>query len=109
MPTTLPDLLKTPEVIDFEFEAQGRSVRDTQIDQGAARLAYVRRPETDIEACCSIQSVEAFARGHDLWQRLPRDIRLAQMGHMIGSSPMATGPKPASLCHSRHFGSRTWC
>ena len=83
VPTTLPDLLKTPEVVDFEFEAQGRSVRDIQIDQGAARLAYVRRPDTDIEACCSIQSVEAFARGHDLWQRLPRDIRLAQLRHMI--------------------------
>lgn len=83
VPTTIPDLLKTPEVIDFEYEAQGRGVRDTQMDQRAAKLAYVRRPETDIEACCSRQSVEAFARGHDLWQDLPRTLRLAQLRHMI--------------------------
>ncbi len=79
VPTTLPDLLKSEAVISVEFEGQGRIVRDTQIDQKAARLAYTRRPETDIEACSSRQSLETFARGEGIWHDLPVALRIEQL------------------------------
>ena len=83
VPTTLPDVLKTQQVIAFEFEGQGGAIRDTQIDQAIERLAYTRRPETDIEACSSFQSVESFARGEGIWHALSVEGRKAQIDHMI--------------------------
>ena len=83
VPTTLPDLLKTQAVVSFEYEGQGHRVRDTQLDQSAARLAYTRRPETDIEACSSLQSLQSFARGEGIWQRLPAAPRAEQLRSMI--------------------------
>jgi len=83
VPTTLPDMLKTEGTIAFEFSSQGGTIRDTQIDQAVKRLAYTRRPETDIEACASVQSVEAFVRGEGIWRSIPEETRAAQLDHMI--------------------------
>lgn len=83
IPTTLPDLMKTQDVIVFEFEGQGGAIRDTQIDQSIERLAYTRRPETDIEACSSYQSIQSFARGEGIWRALPAEARRSQIRHMI--------------------------
>jgi len=83
IPTSLPDLLKTEEVIGFEYQELGGTVRDTQIGQKEARLAYSRRPESDIEACSSFQAVETFARGEGIWQELSIAIRINQLEHMV--------------------------
>ena len=83
VPTSLPDMLKTEGTIAFEFGRQSGTIRDTQIDQAVERLAYTRRPETDIEACTSIQSVEAFARGEGIWRALPDEVRAGQLDQMI--------------------------
>jgi len=83
VPTTLPDMLKTEGTIAYEFSSQGGTIRDTQIDQAVKRLAYTRRPETDIEACASVQSVEAFVRGEGIWRSIPEETRAAQLDHMI--------------------------
>jgi transcriptional regulator with XRE-family HTH domain len=83
VPTTLPDMLKTEGTIAFEFSSQSGTIRDTQIDQAVKRLAYTRRPETDIEACASVQSVEAFVRGEGIWRSIPEETRAAQLDHMI--------------------------
>ena len=47
------------------------------------RLEYSRRPETDIEACCSFQSVEGFARGEGIWRDLSLEVRREQLRWMI--------------------------
>jgi transcriptional regulator with XRE-family HTH domain len=83
VPASLPDLLKTEEVIRFEFEEQPRGATETRIEQSEARLEYSRRPETDLEACSSFQSVEAFARGQGVWRDLSYEDRAAQLRRMI--------------------------
>lgn len=83
VPTTLPDLLKTEAVIRYEFGEQGGAVHDRQREQAEARLAYSRRPETELEACCALQTVQAFARGHMIWSDLPVEERRAQLVQMI--------------------------
>jgi transcriptional regulator with XRE-family HTH domain len=82
VPTTLPDLLKTPAVIRFEFAPSAAVRPERELETSAARLAYQRRPETDMEACCARQSVEGFARGEGLWRALPADRREAALDHM---------------------------
>ena len=83
VPSSLPDLLKTEEVIHFEYGAQGTTVPEARRDMAEKRLEYSRRPETDIEACCSFQSVEDFARGEGIWRRLDAETRHEQLAWMI--------------------------
>ena len=82
VPTTLPDLLKTEEVIRYEFQEYGARVPKARIEQAEERLAYSRLPETDMEACSSFQALEDFARGHGVWRGLSAEGRAAQLNAM---------------------------
>ena len=82
VPTILPDLLKTEEVIRYEFQEYGARVPKARIEQAEERLAYSRLPETDMEVCSPLQSVEDFARGHGVWKGLPAESRAAQLNAM---------------------------
>jgi len=83
VPTTLPDLLKTEDVIRYEYVQHDTLEPEGRIEYAEARLAYSRRPETDIEACSSYQSLAQFARGEGQWQDLAFDARIAQLESMI--------------------------
>jgi len=82
VPTTLPDLLKSEEVIRYEYRAYSPLLPEGRIEQAEARLAYSRRPETDMEICSSVQSVEEFIRGEGMWRGLPQATRWAQVDLM---------------------------
>ncbi len=82
VPTTLPDLLKTEEVIRYEYPEEGNFPPSARVEQAEARLAYSRRPETDMEICSSLESVEAFARGEGIWRHLDRAVRGAALESM---------------------------
>lgn len=85
VPSTLPDLLKTDTVIQYEFEGFGDRITDMQRDEAEARLAYSRKPETDIESVSSFQSISLFANGEGIWGDLPKEARreqLEQIAHL---------------------------
>ncbi len=82
VPTTIPDLLKTEEVIRFEYQGRLPLRPETRIQQAEARLAYSRRPENDLEVCSPVQSLESFARGEGIWRKLPIGARRAQLDSM---------------------------
>ena len=82
VPATLPDLLKTDATIDFEYHQLSQRAQEAQREQSEARLAYSRRPETDMEVCTSFQMVEAFARGEMIWRTMPVAQRRAQLEEM---------------------------
>ena len=82
VPQTLPDLLKLPEVIRCELADFDVLSPQQGIEAAAAQLAYQRRPETDMEACTSVQAVEGFARGEGLWRDLDRATRIRQLDSM---------------------------
>jgi transcriptional regulator with XRE-family HTH domain len=81
VPTRLPDLLRTDAVINYEA---GHSPALTERMQGqtAQRLNYSRQPESDMELCMPLQTLEGFARGEGLWRGLPADARAEQMIHI---------------------------
>jgi transcriptional regulator with XRE-family HTH domain len=83
VPSTLPDLLKTEGVIRHEIAHFVASSPEQKIETAAARLAWTRGPETDLECCNSVQAVEGFARGEGIWRHLELDERVAQIDHMI--------------------------
>jgi len=83
VPSNLPDLLKTDEVIAFECQALGGERSALEIGISHDNLRYQRRPDTDMEVCSSTQSIEGFARGEGLWRGLPVGTRKTQLRRMI--------------------------
>ena len=83
VPATLPDLMKTEEVLDYEYRDFAARSTDRAIAVSHGRLAYVRLPETDIEIGQSRQSLEAFARAEGIWRDLALSARREQLDHMI--------------------------
>jgi transcriptional regulator with XRE-family HTH domain len=83
VPSTLPDLLKTEAVIRYEFELQDSRMPRVRIEEAERRLAYSRRPETDMEVCSSLQSLVGFAWGEGIWSGLSAGDRRDQIDRMI--------------------------
>lgn len=82
VPSTIPDLLKSKAVITYE-QAQFVAARPSQrIETAAARLAWTRAPETEMECCSSVQGLRGFALGEGIWSGLERDVRLEQLDHI---------------------------
>lgn len=82
VPTTLPDLVKTSDVIRYQFNAEVRKTPDQAIAATRETLAYSRLPETDVEVCMPRQGLESFAFGSGIWSDLDLKIRAEQIAHM---------------------------
>lgn len=83
VPSSLPDLLRTEEVARYELGHFASTRPEQAMETAAVRLAYQRRPETDMEACNTVQSVNAFARGEGIWRGLEPPARKRQLDHAI--------------------------
>jgi transcriptional regulator with XRE-family HTH domain len=83
VPASLPDQVKTTEVIDFEHANSALNRPEDVHERSARQLAYARVPETDVEVCSSIQSVEAFVAGEGVWKNLDRSVRIGQLERMV--------------------------
>lgn len=83
IPTTLPDLLKTEEVIRYECPDVSEVPLETSVGQVSSRLSYSRHPESEMEVCCAAQTLESFARGEGVWHGLDLSARRAQIERMI--------------------------
>jgi transcriptional regulator with XRE-family HTH domain len=82
VPSTLPDILKSSEVIRHEMASWATARPEQRIETAAARLAWQRQPEAELECCATRQSVESFARGEGIWRELPIDVRRTQLATM---------------------------
>jgi transcriptional regulator with XRE-family HTH domain len=83
IPTSFPDLLKTEQVIEEEYGTNVALGPRRRMEITQSRLDYLRQPETEIECCTSVQTLEAFARGEDIWRSLKPALRRAQIEQMI--------------------------
>ncbi len=80
---TFPDLLKTDEIIEFEY---GRSLHPdlgSAIEAVHAHFSYLRRPEIEFEASNSIQAITTFAAGEGAWRGVSIADRRRQLEHLI--------------------------
>jgi transcriptional regulator with XRE-family HTH domain len=83
VPSSFPDVLKTEDVIAFEYEHFIALSPQKRIEITRSRLDYLRRPETDMEAATAMHVVASFARGQGRWHGLPLSVRRAQLEHLI--------------------------
>lgn len=81
VPATLPDLLKTPEVLAFEYAAllpdPDRALADFQ-----AQRASLEASLPDFEIALPRHEIASFAAGTGYWAGLPRNLRQAQLDHL---------------------------
>ena len=83
VPMSLPDLLKTDDVIEHEYRNWASVTAEARKEEAEERLAYSRKPETDIEACTSRQILEQFAEGSGVWVDVSVEQRREQLERMI--------------------------
>jgi transcriptional regulator with XRE-family HTH domain len=83
VPSTMPDLLKTGAVIRHEVARYATTRPEQKMETAHARLTLARTPASDLECCNSVQAVEGFARGEDMWATLDVRRRVEQLDQMI--------------------------
>ena len=83
VPATLPDLLKTEAVIRHEVVRYATIRPEQKIETAVAPLAMARAPGSDVECVNSVQALEGFARGSEIWGSLERDLRVEQIDRLI--------------------------
>ncbi|GLS88302.1 XRE family transcriptional regulator [Cypionkella aquatica] len=124
VPASLPDMLKTPEVVAWEYaDHLGRSA-DQAIVAFQDQLAWMKTAQSDYEIAMPMHEISNFARGLGYWSGLPLSARHAQMDHLIAicdtlypslrmylfdahrvySSPVTVfGPHLAAVYLGRHY------
>src|SRR5262245_47245875 len=81
VPAGIPDLLRTEALIEYEAGISNRSP-EQQADETRYRIDYSRRPETDMEVCMPMHTLDIFARGLGVWSDFPESARADQLDHM---------------------------
>lgn len=83
VPATLPDLLKTEAVIHHEVARYATIRPEQRIETAEAPLANARSTGSDVDCCNSVQALEGFVRGHEIWGTLDPVARMEQLDLMI--------------------------
>ena len=82
VPTTLPDLAKTEEVMRHEFRDYVVRTADQAIAASQGKLDYTELPDTDMEICLPLQAMQVFAQGNGVWEGLSAAARRRQIDRM---------------------------
>lgn len=82
VPATLPDMLKSEDVLRFEYGASLGKTSEQAIGDMRDRLDYLRAPDTDYEIAMPLDELEAFAAGEGYWRGLPAPQRQAQLDRL---------------------------
>lgn len=83
VPATLPDMLKTRAMMEWEYAAQLGETSDAAISASEARLARMREARSDYEIALPVHEMEAFARAEGYYAGLPREIRKEQLDRIL--------------------------
>ncbi len=83
VPATLPDMIKTRDMMEWEYAAQLGDTAQNAITASELRLARMREARSDYEIAMPIHELDAFARAEGYYAGLPRDIRRAQLDRIL--------------------------
>lgn len=83
VPATLPDMLKTRAVVDWEYHDPLGPGAQGAIAAFESQLALLRDARSDYEIALPRHELTAFAEGSGYWAGLPEAARAAQLDHLI--------------------------
>lgn len=82
VPSSLPDLVKSDEVLAHEYGTYRAKSADAMKSTARRRLELSRLPEMEMEICCSSHLLEGFARAEWVWHGLDAGVRDRQLASM---------------------------
>ncbi len=82
VPAALPDMLKTPAMLRWEYEPSLGRTTEQAIGASADRLDWMREARSDYEIALPLFELQSFVRGEGYYADLPADIRIAQIAHL---------------------------
>jgi hypothetical protein len=77
-------MLKTPQVLRWEYEPSLGRTTDQAIGASADRLAWMRGARSDYEIAFPVDELHSFATATGYYAGLPADLRRAQLAHLRG-------------------------
>ena len=83
VPATLPDMLKTRAVVEWEYEPHIGRTAEQALGAFRDRLDWMRGARSDYEIALPLHEVEAFALGEGYYRGLAPAIRAEQIDQMI--------------------------
>ncbi|MBC7677053.1 MAG: helix-turn-helix transcriptional regulator [Rhodoferax sp.] len=83
VPATLPDMLKTRAMVEWEYRPQLGRTAEQALGAFEDRLAWMRGARSDYEIALPMHEVAAFAGATGYYDGLPAAIRLEQMDRLI--------------------------
>ena len=86
VPATLPDMLKTDEMLEWEYGPQLGRTTQQAINASRDRLDWMRAARSEYEIAMPIYELESFVRGTGYYVGLPATVRLAQADQLIALS-----------------------
>ena len=81
VPATLPDMLKTREMLRWEYEPQLGRTAEQAIGASEDRLNWMRKARSDYEMAFPLHELQAFVRAEGYYRDVPLSTRLAQIEH----------------------------
>ncbi len=84
VPVSFPDLLKTPAVLAHEYHHAAGDAAPRTWGSVESRLTYLQQPETEMEACGTVQALEELSQGRGIWTGLSARDRVEQIERMAG-------------------------
>lgn len=83
VPATLPDILKTRAVVEWEYRAALEGSAAPAIAAFEAQLAFLRGARSDYEIALPLHELDAFCSATGYWAGLPFAARAAQIDDLI--------------------------
>ncbi len=81
VPAGLPDMLKTREMLEWEYSPHLGRTTDQAIGASQDRLDWMRASPSDYEIAIPQHEMISFARAEGYYSGLPLDLRLRQLDH----------------------------
>lgn len=82
VPATLPDMLKTRAVLEWEYAPHLGRTAHQAIGASEDRLSWMRQSGSDYEIAMPLYELDSFAKGAGYYEGLPLDLRVEQLEHL---------------------------
>jgi len=83
VPAALPDMLKTPEMLRWEYEPSLGRTTEQAMNASHDRLTWMRQGRSDYEMAMPVHELGSFARAEGYYAGLSADIRLRQIDFFL--------------------------
>ena len=86
VPATLPDMLKTPAMLEWEYRPQLGRTAEQAIGASEDRLQWMRAARSDYEIALPLHELAAFSSASGYYEGLPAEVRREQLDRLISLS-----------------------